>query len=1164
MFRMDLSGVVIIAAIPDIGSGFVGNTAHILAFFEPHFYFLRLSGRRGHIGPDGEAGRTHTCKGRIFTALTMQNILMRHLMLAVLVMASAAVFAQDKPKEWDITAPPGDWGWKEARFTVNEGTWMNLDVSPDGRTIVFDLLGDIYSIPVVGGRATLLRGGLPWEVQPRYSPDGKRILFTSDAGGGDNIWVMNADGSNAKQVTKEDFRLLNNPEWMPDGQYFVARKHFTSGRSLGAGEMWLYHISGGTGVQLTERKNDQQDVNEPSVSPDGRYVYFSEDVYPGGYFQYNKDPNSQIYVIQRYDRQEGKVESVIGGPGGACRPQVSRDGRKLAYVRRVRTRSVLFVHDLETGVERALFDGLSKDQQEAWAIFGVYTGFDWTPDDRHIVIWGGGKLWKVAVADGKAESIPFTVEARHQVAETLRFRNDAFGEETQIRVIRHASTSPDGKILVFNAAGYLWSMDLPAGKPRRLTRSEDLEFEPAWSPDGSRIAYVTWDDEQMGAVMVLERSTGVSRKVTRDKGIYRTPSWSPDGKRIVYRKDDGNMHQGYTHCKEPGLYMIPADGGETKFITPNGEYPVFSADGSRIFYQTGGFLFGSLTKSFQSVDLNGQDLKKHAEAKYAQRFAISPDNQWIAWSELYKVYIAPMPATGRTVGLSADTKAVPVAQVARDEGINLHWSRDSKRLHWTMGNEYFTDTLARRFLFLQGAGDSIPPLDTTGIRIDLRLPSDKPSSVIAFTNARIVTMEGDEVIEQGTVLVEENMIRAVGPTDGVVIPRQARIVNCVGKTILPGLIDVHGHLGNFRYGLSPRQQWEYHANLAYGVTTAHDPSSNSEMIFSQSEMIRTGAMVGPRLFSTGTILYGADGDFKAVINSLDDARSAIRRTKAYGAFSVKSYNQPRRNQRQQVIQAARELDVIVVPEGGSFFYHNMTQVVDGHTGVEHNIPVAPLYEDVQRLWGSTKCHNTPTLIVNYGGLNGENYWYQHTNVWEKERLLRFTPRPVVDSRARHRTMAPEEEYANGHILVSQSLKKLHDAGVNINLGAHGQLQGLGAHWELWMLAQGGMSNHEALRAATLNGAIYLGMDHQLGSIKAGKLADLIVIDGNPLTNLQDSEKVQYTMVNGRLYDAETMNETISREKPRGKFFFELPGGSNSYPYFSESRGFTIPQCTCGH
>jgi imidazolonepropionase-like amidohydrolase len=449
-------------------------------------------------------------------------------------------------------------------------------------------------------------------------------------------------------------------------------------------------------------------------------------------------------------------------------------------------------------------------------------------------------------------------------------------------------------------------------------------------------------------------------------------------------------------------------------------------------------------------------------------------------------------------------------------------------------------------------------MDSVGLKINLTLPMDKPQGLVAFTNARIITMEGDQVIEKGTVVVEGNIIKSVSPD--FVVPKGAKEIDCTGKTIMPGIIDAHAHSGNFRYGLSPQKQWEYYANLAYGVTTMHDPSANTEMVFANSELIRSGKMVGPRLFSTGTILYGADGDFKAVINSLDDAKSALRRTKAFGAFSVKSYNQPRREQRQQVIAAARELGIQVVPEGGSFFFHNLSQVVDGHTTVEHNIPVVPLYKDVTMLWAATRTHNTPTLIVNYGSVNGEYYWYQNTNVWEKERLLAFTPRAIIDSRSRHRTMIPDEEYQNGHILTSKSLKKLTDAGVKINLGAHGQLQGLGAHWELWMFQQGGMTNLEALRCATINGAVSLGMDEQLGSIKAGKLADLIVLDKNPLEDIRNSEFVKYTMVNGRLYDAATLNEIGNYDRKRTKFYFEQPGSGNNFPYFRETGSFMRPTC----
>ncbi len=1061
-------------------------------------------------------------------------------------------------KDWDITAPHGP--TQEIEFTTEEGTWMNLDASPDGKEIAFDLLGDIYIMSVTGGEAKLLAGGPAFEVQPRFSPDGKKISFTSDRAGGDNIWMMNRDGSKPEQITKEDFRLLNNAVWTPDGEYLIARKHFTSTRSLGAGEMWLYHISGGEGLQLTKRKNDQQDVGEPCVSPDGRYVYFSEDMSPGGSFQYNKDPNGQIYVIRRLDRETGKLRDYISGPGGAVRPQISPDGKYLAFVRRVRLKSVLYLHELATGEEWPVYDKLDKDQQETWATFGVYPNYAWTPDNQHLVIWAQGKIWKIAVASKQASPIPFTATVKQTLTEALHFPQTAFTDSFEVKMIRDPVTSPDpqGKWLVFSAVGSLWKKQMPNGKPQRVTGSSDFECYPAFSPDGQWLVYAAWQDTAFGALYKVRLDGRQTVKLTKRKGYYLTPSFSSDGQRIVYQRDSGNSMLGFAHGTDPGLYWISATGGEEHFIQEEGYAPRFNRKGDRVFFQTG----GGLDKKYKSVQLDGGEERTHFNLKYVNQVVLSPDEEWVAFTELYNAYLAPFPQTGGAIDLNNSTKAVPVKRVTRHAGDYVHWSGDSKSLHWTIGPEYFTRALQNSFKFITGAPDSIAGPDSLGLKIGFKLKSDVPTGKVAFVGARLITMRGDEVIDNGVLVVEGNRITAIGKANEVNVPADAKKVEVSGRTIMPGIIDVHAHANHFFTGLMPLQSWAYYANLAYGVTTMHDPSATTETVFTLAEMVAHGKMSGPHVFSTGTILYGADGDFKAVVNNLDEARSHLRRMKAAGAFSVKSYNQPRRNQRQQILQAARELSMLVVPEGGSFFYHNLTMVMDGHTGIEHSIPVAPVYGDVRSFWGSSRTFYTPTLIVGYGGIWGENYWYQKTNVWEKTRLLHFTPRPLIDARARRRMMVPDDDF--GFIQNAKTANALSGAGVKVNLGAHGQLQGLGAHWELWMLVQGGMAPLQALRAATLNGAEYIGMAKELGSLEIGKLADLIVMDKNPLENIQHTEAVLMVMKNGRLYDAETMNETGNHPRARQPFYWEHPKTSEAFVWKGAGIGFGEVQYGCMH
>lgn len=1055
---------------------------------------------------------------------------MSALALAVSLPSVALAAKNNAEKAWSVNEPQGV--FKTVDIDVQQGTWMNVDISPDGKTIVFDLLGDIYTMPATGGEATPLMTDIAWQMQPKFSPDGKYIAYTSDQDGGDNLWIMNADGSNPKPVTSETFRLLNSPAWSPDGNYLVGRKHYTGSRSLGAGEVWLYHKTGGSGVILTKRPNQQKDLGEPAFSHDGKYVYFSQDATPGKTFHYSKDSEKGIYKIKRYELETGKIDTIISGKGGAIRPTPSPDGKFLAFISRDDFQSNLYLYDLTSGEEILIHQDLERDMQETWAIHGVYSNMAWTPDSKEIVFWADGKIKKLNIASSKAKNIEFHVKTQKKIQTALKFDQELPQESFDVKMLRNVQISPNGKQVVFEAMGHIYTRALPDGKPKRLTKEKSkFEFYPSFSRDGKKIVYIAWDDQDLAQIKVVSSRGGKGKTVSKEPGKYVEPTFSPDGKTIVYRKIAGGFITDPKWGLNPGVYAMSAKGGKPTLVTDYGVQPHFGISNDRIYVIRGGEM-----PSIARVDVDGQNDKTLYQGKFATEYRVSPDGQYLAFAERFKVFVTPFVERGDVITTGPNGGNFPVKQLSVRAGESISWNGDSNTLYWSLGPDLYQASVAGLF-DIKAEGEEAKSSEPVVTNLSFKQDVDKPAGAIAFVGGKVITMEGDKVIDNGVVVVEGNKIVAVGQQGQVDIPNNAKTIDISGKSIMPGLIDAHAHGPQGSDEIIPQQNWKNYAGLALGVTTVHDPSNDTTEFFAASEMQMAGDIVASRLHSTGTILYGATvAGYTSHVDSLDDAKFHVERLQKAGAYSVKSYNQPRRNQRQQFIQAAREAEMLVVPEGGSLLQHNLTMVIDGHTTLEHSIPTEKVYDDIKQLWAASEMAYTPTMGVAYGGIQGENYWYDTTNVWEHERLSQYVPSEFLDPRSMRRPKAPHHHY--NHFNVAKVAKEMNDLGVLVNSGGHGQREGLAMHWEMWMMAQGGMSPLESIRTATMNPALTLGLDKQLGSITQGKLADLIVVDGDVTKDILISDKVTHTMLNGRLYDAETMNEIGNYDNKREKFYFE--------------------------
>ena len=934
---------------------------------------------------------------------------------------------------------------------------------------------------------------------------------------------------------------------------------------------WLFHKDGGNGIQL---------VRDPAPLPNGafpvsivgaafgkddRYIWFAQ---RNGAWEYNAGfPQHQLIT---FDRQTGRRDIRANMLGGGIRPALSPDGKYLAYGSRFEAQTGIRLRDFETGDEKWLAFPVQRDEQESVASLDALPGYSFTPDSRAIIISYGGKIWRVPV-DGSAQTaIPFRVQVAIEMGPKLAF-NYRISDSAQfiVRQIRDAVPSPNGRQVAFVAMDKLYVMDYPNGTARRVGSSVVTEAQPAWSPDGATIAYVTWSNKEGGQLWKVAVSGGAPQRLTQSRAMYTGPAWSPDGRRVALTRSPAQPaleEGGFIGAAE--LVWVPAAGGAATLIAPSSgrSGPHFTNDSTRIYLSSGGALV--------SIRWDGTDERTHVRvtgamgpeataASPAAGVRLSPAGDQVLAQVSNDLFVFPLVESGETATISLanpDNASLPAKRITDIGGQFPAWSADGKRVHFSIGNSHVVYDLDRSRQFDDSVATAraaspagatppaagapalpaVPRYEPVETKITIRAQRDTPQGTAVFRGARIVTMKGDEVIANGDIVVRNNRIVAVGRSGSVQVPAGAKVFDVKGKTIVPGFVDTHAHLG-LRGGIH-QQPWSYLANLAYGVTTTRDPQTGSTDVLSYEDLVTAGAAIGPRIYSTGPGLFSAiyQPGIGDEIRDLDHARTVMKRySQYYDTKTLKMYVGGNRQQRQWILTAAREQNIMPTTEGALDTRYDMTMAMDGYPGQEHAIPVFPFYKDVTALFAQSGIAYTPTLIVSYNGPFAENYWYATENVYADPKLQRFTPYEELAAKSRRRVRGQRgggndagwylrDEYSFDKI--AKGANDIVKAGGRVGVGSHGQLQGLGYHWEMWMLQMGGMSNHDVLRCATIYGAEALGLSMDLGSLEAGKVADFVVLDRNPLENIRNTNSARMVMVNGRLYDGNTLDETYPRQR----------------------------------
>ena len=1026
------------------------------------------------------------------------------------------------------------------RFKTSEGTWLSPTLSPDGTAIVFELLGDLYSVAARGGTARRITAGVSFDSQPSFAPNGRSIVFVSDRSGAENLWIARPDGSQATQITwRTDDCVLTSPVWSADGQsLFVAHVR----NDLGGFEMWRVDLASGKITTLLPIEGEQKVSSlSPSPSADGRWLYYAA--------RLDDRVNGELpeWTVRRRNLKTGEDETVVAPPrsyrpdliiGSMFRPAIARDGRRLIYATRNGAVTWLKIRDLDSGSDRwltALGDGDELGAVSPWR--DLSTPVSLTPDGTAAIVGDRGGLRRIELKTGRSRPINFTADVEMTLPAISRPSVREPSGPVRARIIQAPERSPDGGKLAYSAFGRVYVSDLSGGAGAQPVWWEsEPSFQPSWSPDGRSLTYVSWTARAGGQVWV-KNGGAAPRRLSGVGAYYTAPVFTPDGRAVIVLRSDrderNHRYMEYGALRDAELMLLPLDGSVPRLLTRGkmGGKPHFSSR------QEVNLLFDS---GLAAVPLSGGGPRRHLiqvtgpgfyferQRAAADDLRLSPDGSKLLVQIAQQLTLIDMTGTvSRSVDLG--DPALKPHRVTRIGADYFNWSRDGRSVEWALGSTYFSVPAAN-------ANEAT----AQRYQVEVTLPRPSPTSVIVLRGATAVTMSASGVIRDADIVVSGDRIAAIGPRGSVSLPAGATVRDVPGKWITPGLIDAHDHRADIRRGVLDLDMWSASASLAYGITTLFDPSTLSVDMLAYEDMLDAGLITGARLRSTATALFSFN-EFKT---KQDVIEVLTRYRDYYHTSNVKLYRSGNRQVRQWVAEAAREMGLIATTEGAGSTKLGLTMVLDGFAGHEHVMPSVPVYNDIATLFAATGTSLTGTLMI-ANRPSAQDWFIVRDAIAQDAKFTLFTPRFVVDMKLRSRDWFADDAYR--FPAYAEGLAKVTRAGGLVAMGSHGEMPGIGYHWELRAHQLGGWSPFEILTAATTASARAIGRDADLGSLEPGKIADLLILDENPIENIENLASLDSVMKAGRLYNAGTLDQLYPSQRPFPR------------PWFSDDRPANPPQ-----